>query len=113
MFIITSSPASRSGTVPSDILMAIVLLSMGSFACRAPASASPTSAMRRGGVPPPSSLLSRLSPSAARSILRRRSTHQDVELPYLIACIIVSSILGMDRHVLIKGFLKTVPLGVS
>src|SRR4029077_12284617 len=31
-----------------------------------------------------------------------------------ISCIIVGSILGMDRHVLVKGFLKIfVPLGIG
>ena len=99
-----------TGTVPSDILMAIVLLSMGGFTCAELGKRIPI--IRNIGA---AAIFATFIPSflafhhlLPASILRSVTNFtKDSNFLYLfIACIIVGSILGMDRGVLIKGFLK-------
>src|SRR5271155_3432973 len=79
-----------TGTVPSDILMAIVLLSMGGFTCAELGKRIP--------------IIRNIGAAAIFATF----------IPSVLACIIVGSILGMDRGVLIKGFLKIfVPLAAG
>jgi len=104
-----------TGTVPSDILMAIVLLSMGGFACAELGKRIPI--IRNIGA---AAIFATFIPSflayhhlLPASILNSVTEFtKDSNFLYLfISCIIVGSILGMDRRVLIKGFLKIfVPL---
>jgi len=99
-----------TGTVPSDILMAIVLLSMGGFTCAELGKRIPI--IRNIGAAAifatfiPSFLASHhLLPASILTSVTNFT--KDSNFLYLfIACIIVGSILGMDRGVLIKGFLK-------
>jgi len=107
-----------TGTVPSDILMAIVLLSMGGFACAELGKRIPY--IRNVGA---AAIFATFIPSylAYHHLLPDPILKATIDftktsnfLYLFIACIIVGSILGMDRHVLIKGFLKIfVPLGVG
>src|SRR6266567_9142524 len=107
-----------TGTVPSDILMAIVLLSMGGFACAELGKRIPI--IRNIGA---AAIFATFIPSFLAfhhllpdSILKATVdfTKNSNFLYLFISCIIVGSILGMDRHVLIKGFLKIfVPLVVG
>ena len=99
-----------TGTVPSDILMAIVLLSMGGFACAE--LGKRILIIRNVGA---AAIFATFIPSylafhhlLPASILNSVTQFtKDSNFLYLfIACIIVGSILGMDRGVLIKGFLK-------
>jgi malate:Na+ symporter len=99
-----------TGTVPSDILMAIVLLSMGGFTCAE--LGKRISIIRNIGA---AAIFATFIPSflafhhlLPASILGSVTNFtKDSNFLYLfIACIIVGSILGMDRGVLIKGFLK-------
>ncbi|MBV8188403.1 MAG: 2-hydroxycarboxylate transporter family protein [Alphaproteobacteria bacterium] len=104
-----------TGTVPSDILMGIVLLSVGGFTCAEIGRRIPI--IRNIGA---AAIFATFIPSflAFHHLLPQpvlKSVTQftkDSNFLYLfIACIIVGSILGMDRGVLIKGFLKIfVPL---
>src|SRR5260370_10298781 len=107
-----------TGTVPSDILMAIVLLSMGGFACAELGKRIPY--IRNVGA---AAIFATFIPSylAYHHLLPDPILKATIDftktsnfLYLFIACIIVGSILGMDRHVLIKGFLKIfVPLGIG
>ncbi len=107
-----------TGTVPSDILMAIVLLSMGGFACAELGKRIPV--IRNIGA---AAIFATFIPSylAFHHLLPDSIIKATVDftknsnfLYLFISCIIVGSILGMDRHVLIKGFLKIfVPLVVG
>src|SRR5580700_9032684 len=104
-----------TGSVPSDILMAIVLLSMGGFTCaelgkRIPVIRNIGAAAIFATFIPSFLAFHHLLPSAILDSVVAFSI--DSNFLYLfISCIIVGSILGMDRGVLIKGFLKIfVPL---
>jgi malate:Na+ symporter len=107
-----------TGKVPSDILMAIVLLSMGGFACAELGKRIPI--IRNIGA---AAIFATFIPSflafhhlLPESILTSvKDFTKDSNFLYLfISCIIVGSILGMDRGVLIKGFLKIfVPLAAG
>jgi malate:Na+ symporter len=107
-----------TGKVPSDILMAIVLLSMGGFTCAELGKRIPI--IRNIGA---AAIFATFIPSflafhhlLPESILASvKDFTKDSNFLYLfISCIIVGSILGMDRGVLIKGFLKIfVPLAAG
>src|SRR6202050_3595947 len=99
-----------TGEVPSDILMAIVLLSMGGFACaelgkRIPVIRNIGAAAIFATFIPSYLAYHQLLPASILNSVTQFT--KDSNFLYLfIACIIVGSILGMDRGVLIKGFLK-------
>jgi malate:Na+ symporter len=107
-----------TGNVPSDILMGIVLLSMGGFACAELGKRTPI--IRNIGA---AAIFATFIPSylAYHHLLPDLIIKATVDftktsnfLYLFISCIIVGSILGMDRHVLVKGFLKIfVPLGIG
>src|SRR5471032_1995993 len=99
-----------TGKVPSDILMAIVLLSMGGFTCAELGKRIPI--IRNIGA---AAIFATFIPSflafhhlLPASILASVTDFtKDSNFLYLfISCIIVGSILGMDRGVLVQGFLK-------
>jgi malate:Na+ symporter len=107
-----------TGEVPSDILMAIVLLSMGGFACaelgkRIPVIRNIGAAAIFATFIPSYLAYHQLLPASILDSLKDFT--RDSNFLYLfISCIIVGSILGMDRGVLIKGFLKIfVPLAAG
>jgi malate:Na+ symporter len=99
-----------TGKVPSDILMAIVLLSMGGFACaelgkRIPIIRNIGAAAIFATFIPSFLAFHHFLPDAILTSVKDFT--KDSNFLYLfISCIIVGSILGMDRGVLIKGFLK-------
>ena len=99
-----------TGKVPSDILMAIVLLSMGGFACaelgkRIPIIRNMGAAAIFATFIPSYLAFHHLLPDSILGSVTQFT--KDSNFLYLfIACIIVGSILGMDRGVLIKGFVK-------
>ena len=107
-----------TGKVPSDILMAIVLLSMGGFTCAELGKRLPV--LRHVGAAAifatfiPSYLaFHHLLPASVLASVTQ-FTKESNFLYLFISAIIVGSILGMDRHVLIQGFLKIfVPLGLG
>jgi malate:Na+ symporter len=99
-----------SGKVPSDILMATVLLAMGGFTCAELGKRLPIA--RNIGA---AAIFATFIPSflAFHHLLPEQILHSVTEftnfsnfLYLFIASIIVGSIFGMDRTVLIKGFLK-------
>ena len=104
-----------TGTVPSDILMGIAMLTVGGFACAEIGKHIPV--VRRIGA---SAILATFIPSALTyyhllpaPILGAVAdfTKTSNFLYLFISAIIVGSILGMDRSVLVAGFLKIfVPL---
>jgi CCS family citrate carrier protein len=107
-----------TGTVPSDILMAIVLLSMGGFACaelgkRIPIIRNIGAAAIFATFIPSFLAFHQLLPASILNSVTQFT--KDSNFLYLfISCIIVGSILGMDRGVLINGFLKIfVPLAAG
>src|SRR5580692_731727 len=107
-----------TGTVPSDILMAIVLLSMGGFTCaelgkRIPIIRNIGAAAIFATFIPSFLAFHHLLPASILGSVTNFT--KDSNFLYLfISCIIVGSILGMDRGVLIKGFLKIfVPLAAG
>src|SRR4029077_5784594 len=107
-----------TGKVPSDILMAIVLLSMGGFTCaelgkRIPIIRNIGAAAIFATFIPSFLAFHHLLPASILASVQNFT--KDSNFLYLfIACIIVGSILGMDRGVLIKGFLKIfVPLAAG
>ena len=107
-----------TGTVPSDILMAIVLLSMGGFTCaelgkRIPIIRNIGAAAIFATFIPSFLAFHHLLPASILNSVTQFT--KDSNFLYLfIACIIVGSNLGMDRGVLIKGFLKIfVPLAAG
>jgi malate:Na+ symporter len=109
---------SLTGKVPSDILMAIVLLSMGGFTCaelgkRLPIIRNVGAAAIFATFIPSFLAFHHLLPDAILASVQDFT--KDSNFLYLfISCIIVGSILGMDRGVLIKGFLKIfVPLAAG
>jgi malate:Na+ symporter len=107
-----------TGRIPSDLPMAIVLLAMGGFTCAEIGKRLPV--LRNIGA---AAILATFIPSALAyyhllpaPILASVSEFTKVSnfLYLFIAAIIVGSILGMDRRVLIQGFIKIfVPLGVG
>ena len=107
-----------TGKVPSDILMAIVLLSMGGFTCaelgkRIPIIRNIGAAAIFATFIPSFLAFHHLLPDSI--LVAVQDFTKDSNFLYLfISCIIVGSILGMDRGVLIKGFLKIfVPLAAG
>jgi malate:Na+ symporter len=109
---------SFTGKVPSDLPMAIVLLTMGGFTCAEIGKRLPI--LRNVGA---AAILATFIPSALTyykllpaPILASVTEFTKVSnfLYLFIAAIIVGSILGMDRRVLIQGFLKIfIPLGAG
>jgi malate:Na+ symporter len=107
-----------TGRMPSDLPMAIVLLAMGGFTCAEIGRRLPV--LRNIGA---AAILATFIPSALAyyhllpaPILASVTEFTKVSnfLYLFIAAIIVGSILGMDRRVLIQGFVKIfVPLGVG
>ncbi|HLZ67538.1 MAG TPA: 2-hydroxycarboxylate transporter family protein [Aliidongia sp.] len=107
-----------TGKVPSDILMATALLAMGGFTCAELGKRLPL--IRHIGA---AAIFATFIPSylAFRHVLPDSILGSVTEftkfsnfLYLFISAIIVGSILGMDRHVLIAGFLKIfVPLAVG
>jgi malate:Na+ symporter len=107
-----------TGRMPSDLPMAIVLLAMGGFTCAEIGKRLPV--LRNIGA---AAILATFIPSALAyyhllpaPILASVTEFTKVSnfLYLFIAAIIVGSILGMDRRVLIQGFIKIfVPLGVG
>src|SRR5271169_5258268 len=107
-----------TGSVPSDILMAIVLLSIGGFTCaelgkRIPIIRNIGAAAIFATFIPSFLAFHHLLPASILGSVTEFT--KDSNFLYLfISCIIVGSILGMDRGVLIKGFLKIfVPLAAG
>jgi len=104
-----------TGAVPSDILMAIVLLSMGGFTCaelgkRIPIIRNIGAAAIFATFVPSFLAFHHLLPASILESVTLFTKNSNF-LYLFISCIIVGSILGMDRGVLIKGFLKIfVPL---
>src|SRR6267154_2693790 len=107
-----------TGSVPSDILMAIVLLSMGGFACaelgkRIPIIRNIGAAAIFATFIPSFLAFHHLLPAPILASVTEFTKNSNF-LYLFISCIIVGSILGMDRGVLIKGFLKIfVPLAAG
>lgn len=107
-----------TGRVPSDILMSIVLLSVGGFTCAEIGKRLPV--LRNVGA---AAILATFIPSALAyyhllpaPVLASVTEFTKVSnfLYLFIAAIIVGSILGMDRRVLIAGFIKIfVPLALG
>lgn len=107
-----------TGKVPSDILMSIVLLAVGGFTCSEIGKRLPV--LRNVGA---AAIMATFIPSALAyyhllpaPILASVTEFTKVSnfLYLFIAAIIVGSILGMDRKVLIAGFLKIfVPLAAG
>ena len=99
-----------TGKVPSDILMAIVLLAMGGFTCAELGKRLPivrnigAAAIFATFIPSALAYYHLLPTSALNSVTE--FTNFSNFLYLFIAAIIVGSILGMDRRVLIAGFLK-------
>src|SRR5258708_3435649 len=107
-----------TGSVPSDTLMAIVLLSMGGFACaelgkRIPIIRNIGAAAIFATFIPSFLAFHHLLPQSVLNSITQFT--KDSNFLYLfISCIIVGSILGTDHAVLIKGFLKIfVPLAAG
>jgi CCS family citrate carrier protein len=107
-----------TGKVPSDILMAIVLLAMGGFTCaelgkRLPIVRNIGAAAIFATFIPSALAYYHLLPTAVLNSVTEFTNFSNF-LYLFIAAIIVGSILGMDRRVLIAGFLKIfVPLGLG
>ena len=107
-----------TGRLPSDLPMAMVLLAMGGFTCAEIGKRLPV--LRNIGA---AAILATFIPSALAyyqllpaPILASVTEFTKVSnfLYLFIAAIIVGSILGMDRRVLIQGFVKIfVPLGIG
>ncbi|HUA54202.1 MAG TPA: 2-hydroxycarboxylate transporter family protein, partial [Candidatus Sulfotelmatobacter sp.] len=107
-----------AGKVPSDILMGMVLLSMGGFTCAELGKRLPglrhigAAAIFATFIPSYLAFHHFLPASVLASVTQ--FTKESNFLYLFISSIIVGSILGMDRHVLIQGFLKIfVPLGAG
>jgi len=98
------------GQVPSDLLMAIAALSLGGFACaeiggRIPLLGSLGFAAIFATFLPSWLVHAGLLPKPLTEAVSR-FTDQSNFLYLFIAAIIVGSILGLDRRVLVQGFLK-------
>jgi CCS family citrate carrier protein len=107
-----------TGTVPSDILMAIVLLSLGGFTCaelgkRIPIIRSIGAAAIFATFIPSFLAFHHLLPASILDSVTVFTKNSNF-LYLFISCIIVGSILGMDRGVLVQGFLKIfIPLAAG
>src|SRR5262249_21338040 len=107
-----------TGPVPSDILMAIVLLSMGGFTCaelgkRIPIIRNIGAAAIFATFVPSFLAFHHLLPASILESVTLFTKNSNF-LYLFISCIIVGSILGMDRGVLVKGFLKIIiPLAIG
>jgi malate:Na+ symporter len=107
-----------TGTVPSDILMAIVLLSMGGFTCaelgkRIPIVRNIGAAAIFATFIPSFLAFHHLLPASILGSVTEFTKNSNF-LYLFISCIIVGSILGMDRGVLVQGFLKIfIPLAAG
>jgi CCS family citrate carrier protein len=104
--------------VPSDIQMAIVLLSVGGFTCaelgkRIPIIRNIGAAAIFATFIPSALVFYHLLPVPIVDSVKAFTSNSNF-LYLFISCIIVGSILGMDRNVLVQGFLKIfVPLAVG
>lgn len=104
--------------MPSDILMAIALLSIGGFACaeigkRLPVVRHVGAAAIFATFIPSALVYYKLLPEAVVDSVTDFTKSSNF-LYLFIAAIIVGSIFGMDRQVLIRGFLKIlIPIGVG
>src|ERR1700760_2397027 len=106
------------GAVPSDMLMNIAVLSVGGFFCAEIGKRTP--GLRNLGL---AAILATFLPSwlvyahlLPQSLVKSITAFTDNSnfLYLFIAAIVVGSILGMDRRVLIAGFLKIfVPLAAG
>ena len=107
-----------TGTVPADILMAIVLLSLGGFTCaelgkRIPIIRNIGAAAIFATFIPSFLAFHHLLPASILDSVTVFTKNSNF-LYLFIACIIVGSILGMDRGVLVQGFLKIfIPLAAG
>ena len=107
-----------TGKVPSDMLMNIGLLSLGGFACaelgkRIPGINQIGAAAIFATFIPSWMVYAHLIPDAVKTSIGD-FTKQSNFLYLFIAAIIVGSIFGMDRKVLVSGFLKIfVPLAAG
>ena len=105
-----------TGNGASDILMAIVLLSMGGFTCaelgkkRIPIIRNISAAAAIFATFIPSFHNGLPSPATSLDPGLGDVVHQELELPVPVHLlhVIVGSILGMDRGVLVKGFLQDI-----
>ena len=107
-----------TGKVPSDILMATVLLAMGGFTCAELGKRLPVfrhlgaAAIFATFIPSFLAFHHYLPESVLNSVTEFTKFSNFLYL--FISSIIVGSILGMDRHVLITGFFKIfVPMAVG
>jgi len=99
-----------TGKVPSDILMNIALLSVGGFACAELGKRIPGINQIGAGAIfatfiPSYLVYAHLIPEAVKTSISEFTKASNV-LYLFIAAIIVGSIFGMDRKVLVSGFLK-------
>ena len=107
-----------TGKVPSDLLMSIVLLAVGGFTCAEIGKRLPVfrnigaAAIFATFIPSALAYYHLLPQPILASVIEFTKTSNFLYL--FIASIIVGSILGMDRQVLIAGFLKIfVPLAAG
>ena len=108
----------RTGHVPSDILMNMAVLAVGGFACAEVGKRLPllkhigAAAIFATFVPSYLAYAHLIPAPVVESVVT--FTRSSNFLYLFISSIIVGSILGMDRHVLIAGFLKIfVPLAIG
>ena len=109
---------SVTGSVPSDILVNIAVLSVGGFLCAEVGKHLPV--LRHFGAAaifatfvPSYLVFAHLLPEQIRSSITEFTIRSNF-LYLFISAIIVGSILGMDRHILIVGFFKILlPLSMS
>jgi CCS family citrate carrier protein len=107
-----------TGDIKGDISMMIAVLVIGGFTCAEIGKRIPVlrnigaAAIFATFIPSALAYYKLLPPQIEKSVVE--FTKYTNFLYLFIACIIVGSILGMDRHVLVKGFLKIfVPLAVG
>ena len=118
LLLVLAAAFSRLGHVPGEISMALALMALGGFACAEIGKRIPL--IRHIGA---AAIFATFIPSALvyydalpkNIVAVVRDFHKTSNFLYLfITCIIVGSILSMDRNVLIRGFLKIfVPLAVG
>jgi malate:Na+ symporter len=107
-----------TGDIKGEISMMIAVLVIGGFTCAEIGKRTPVlrnigaAAIFATFIPSALAYYKLLPPQIEKSVVE--FTKYTNFLYLFIACIIVGSILGMDRHVLVKGFLKIfVPLAVG
>ena len=107
-----------TGDIKGEISMMIAVLVIGGFTCAEIGKRMPVlrnigaAAIFATFIPSGLAYYKLLPPQIEKSVVE--FTKYTNFLYLFIACIIVGSILGMDRHVLVKGFLKIfVPLAVG